>query len=337
MNKQNKQKKNKNKNQMVSVPRRELDQLRSRPKQKTLIRDSRGGLMGGKGKRGNAYLSALMNPFEIHGAKIPDLCSFPSGTTSIYNKQSITLNTANNYGWVWQPKAFQESSTASVAIGSNFVWGSWSQDSIFTNYNGLVHSERVVSAGIRVRYLGATLSDSGMICACLLPRSEAFSTSVLTSSDIQNRPQSVCMRLADGLEFIWSPQDVTDYTYALINFSEISGKTQMPAICFAVTGHAANTPIMIEFFYNVEFIPETRSISYVETTVSPSEPGLLAQAETFISSVGSALGYPIGESKGSFLAKAAEQALPGLISAGGQFLKYRYARPSTRYIDYALD
>jgi hypothetical protein len=325
----------KNRGSNVVLSKKEYDQLKSRPKQRTLQRDLRGGMRGVKNRQ-NDYLRALINPFEIQGAKIPDLCSFPSGTNSVYNRQSTTLALAStNYGWVWQPSPYQESSL-STAAGA-FSWGAWNQDSIYTGWAPLVHSYRVVSAGLRVRYLGSTLSDSGMVCASLLPTSENFSVSVTSPSDIQNKPQSVCARLADGLEFIWCPQDVQDYEYRVPQFSAATGITQMPAIVVAISGQAANTPVMLEFFYNLEFIPDTRTISYVETTVSPSNPEHLAQAETFMSSIGNALGHAMSESKGSAIVKAAERLLPGLISAGGQYLKYRYSRPSSRFIEYPLD
>jgi len=282
---------------------------------------------------GNPYLAALMNPFDIQGAKIPDLGVFPSGTASYYSRQLVNLTT-NPYAFVFQPSPNNEQSVTSN-LGT-VTWGAWTASQQNAQFQALFHSYRVVSGGLRVRYMGPTLSDQGMLCACLLPKQEGFSASIAAIADIQNRPQSVCTRLGDGLEFLWSPQDVDDYIYYITGSSSITGLTRLPSICLGISGQNANAPVMIEWFYNLEVIPETRIVSYVHTTASPSNPSWLAQAETFMSSVGNSLGHALNDQQ-----SLVSQALKHLPSLTGQAIaagvRYAYSRPSTRFIEYPVD
>jgi hypothetical protein len=133
----------------------------------------------------NGYLHSLIDPFNVRGVRIPDNNTQPSVTVTTWDYVQFTVGTAGTFmvqATLAQPMFGSSQSIFSRAndLGpdTNIAWSSNSSiaadllltpntaaygasQSLFDLYANM----RVVSAGLRLEYLGATLDHSGLLIA----------------------------------------------------------------------------------------------------------------------------------------------------------------------------
>lgn len=200
----------------------------------------------------NPYLQTILDPWNVRGVRVPDIITTPSGTFSIRDQRTLTVN-ANGlcgilYGMgisgvfptytpcgalcpyntglptlgayaVGVRLGANSSSSSILAAGSANIQLS-KFDSSVSSVATLYSSVRLVSFGVSIQYTGSALSAKGKITMASEPRetygqSNKVANASLTLDDIAAlRSSSVTsVPLKGGASAVYFPQDATSVSY----------------------------------------------------------------------------------------------------------------------------
>jgi len=246
---------------------------------KTQSRQSR-GLMGSSMTA--SFARSLADPWSMSSC-IPDGAN---GTGCFSIKQSIVLGTGTGtcVSFVLNPQSItnnQKVDTASTAATPTLT-GNYTNAPQSASIQALYGSVRVVSAGIKVRYVGNTQTDQGILVIGQF--AEDYAPSNLNGASLttfQNAAQNYKIYpLRSGASLTWRPQSVDD----CINFwastsaaAALSSPPSGPWLAFAVYGATANTASLViaDAVTNFEgqFISQTFLPGGLEAIAKPAEAG----------------------------------------------------------------
>lgn len=253
----------------------------------------------------DGWLATLANPWGVHGIRIPDEIIAPSATCTF--RQRLTLNavqdgTTGKYatGVAFFPtvRSCYKNVTAYNSTDNRVTFGASSDVSSYGTFNTLSRGYRTVSAGIGIFSSTAMAQNSGRnLCAfypgndrtnppvsSLLPGDTITTFNQLQAENSEDSPinqQMVC-------SISWVPSDRTNYAFH--DNSSYSGGTvpantiyNNGACIWIADGLTASASFEVHIVINVEFYPNTNSISFFTTL--PSRYDVLAMERALNSSL----------------------------------------------------
>lgn len=271
----------------------------------------------------------LTDPFCVHanGAKWPD--DSPVRTLTWLRRRIDPLATnVSGVGGIlcwpnyWHPPVVG----ATVSVDGNMTWADSTSDPTIFNF---VKSVRIVSAGFRLRSVGAPLYQSGVVHL----RSWGVETgaSFLTVNGLSfTASQAMSFRLADAKNVTvlyqhtsQRPEKFYDPTYLtpsnFVNQWNTAGFA--PVTIFVSGAPVSQTVLEIEHFINYELIFDDGSSTSVLATSPPPYNPVVADAAKLVSSTMKTIFMSGVEQVGSYVVSAAANALrtrfpAGAVSAG---------------------
>lgn len=270
----------------------------------------------------NPYLQALLDPFNIHGVRIPDLVTTPSGTISTVLRNTMVCSAAGfgaiAFGLsvttatgifnsalgslVPYPSGYHIGCVSGTGAANTDLFGAATCTNLtLTNWSAsnsgiplIYRQARLVSAGLSIRFVGNYTNCEGRILGVSLPRDSLRTLgAVLTTAKLLDQPgiRSVPVNNAGGnnagLTLFYYPQDDISLAYTDVNgtYSAVSG---IPAwarggeLIVGMVGCAASAEFEYVLCLNYEGIPLSSSMNLISTQVSPADPNSLAHATTTI-------------------------------------------------------
>lgn len=270
---------------MVAIPR----QRQSRPKQKqrgnnrammVTVVPSQGG--GGKKKRGKSkpqqpslprnfdpdhfmYAKSLLDPFS-GPARIPDSSTVDTDAFTLTHIFNFQTTAAGVGGLSVQPNSWYKGS-------KYYKEGGTTSDTAFSYPDPLVVvpgvetdvtyvSSRLVSAGIKIRFVGSTMSDGGVM-SCWMQTFNRWYTEaqILSTTDLQKCRDHNVSNVRDAAYCIWKPVDIDSDAFSDGTFEISDGRVGILGV--HVSGASANTPFIVELVLNYEGVRKQNSMMVV--------------------------------------------------------------------------
>lgn len=250
-----------------------VTQVRSQPqsgKRRNRRRRARRAGSQGNSRTGDPYLNALLDPEHAEGCKIPDVIGYPTGTFQLEAHGILSTGAGgDSLGLSFEPiigdgstyfpiKAFNGTTTGSLAATANVSWGS--RSSVSSLFQGF----RPVSAEVKMSFIGPSTADGGRITGgCpFLGTTYTIGTTWTAWSDY---PDMEIFPAKNGIRVLWKPLDNSNF-----EFEGVAGSFKYPTSLVAATGlPAATANMMYRIICNFEAIPKVDSVSLVETEPSP--------------------------------------------------------------------
>lgn len=271
-----------------------------------------------------------MSPREGSGVKVPDLCSFPSSTFQTNYRVTLTVATGGDgvavtmapfIGTTDGLTAYPIHTGTNSTAGGAFTYGNknWAARATIQS---LYDEIRPVSGELTIKYTGVTTSDSGVIAAGILDRSETSPTGRVpdyaTAEGLAFT--ETCMIKSGGCRVLWRPQDNHDLEYQQSVYVGGADPDIIPPALYIVTsGMTVGTTVLVECFVNWEGIPVLDTVDLVGPTPSTANTSWLDQAFNWAASMR------------SFVSPLVER-VPQIASAyaSRQVENYLYARNNRR-------
>lgn len=286
---------------------------KKKKKVKTAVaKELNSGKFGEMVLRSSTYYGSITDPFNVHGAKIPDLVTYPSTTFSIVDRRTLTVNASGMVSIVYGVCGgaataldtcglvpcrnangtddyfvgmIGNPSTSLFPAGGGFTpltFAQWSvaNPTIPTAFN----KARLVSAGMAVDYLGAPLNASGTITIASVPRrtlSAKQQATGLSLTDIQNLvgARVIPIPKQTGGMCIYTPQDNVSYEYqTLTDVVTITSVEQLPErmlggeMYAVISGAVKDDLVQVTAVFNYEAIPQQNTLNIVQPETSKSDP-----------------------------------------------------------------
>jgi hypothetical protein len=281
-------------------PRAQQARKNKQPKRRRQ-RQSRQG-MGGAPQCVIDLSRSMKDPFN-YSACIPDgtkyLSSFTTKQTG--NLVTGTAGTAVGIYAGLQPDAFliaDSTGTAStITIPAN-----WSAAGSVATIANLYSMYRVVSAGIKVWYTGASLSDSGVLIAGQMSSQFPISTFDGGSSTTLSGAASTYRigSVRDGVSITWRPEDLHDQADLFDVDSTVNTKSTLcdhSWLFIAGFGLATNGAGSLQYEIIVNFEGQLANGTFMpggQTVPEPAAPGWYEKAGNILKSV-PAYGRPLAD------------------------------------------
>lgn len=254
------------------------------------------------------FVRAFRDPFTISGICLPAAPSWPS--RKLCTRQYLTMNAGTNgYGYIIvQPDASNNTAcvwytdatwagaggnavTTTPGSGVNAAVNAQSPytASQFGNGAGLLN-QRCVIASVRIRYIGTTLTASGIVIPIVVPQYQTLngtSPNAIRASvpDAESQPVS------RGYHTIrWAPTSPDLYNYYTQSYTNMDA----PMIIL-VNGFQASAPFDVEIVYHHEVVgtgldatPSYASPTFASVASRLTNLGLRAQRTGILSELGGA-------------------------------------------------
>jgi hypothetical protein len=243
----------------------------------------------------NKYLRALLAPWDCDGdCRVPDILTFPSCTFQAKGNFTIPCDSSGTGGIVIGPRPFAFLSTFG---GSGDSW----QDPVnIPQYDAVADAykdTRPVSLGIRCSFIGNTLYDQGQLYAGILARGQTAPG--VSPTSFGSLPNVQICPLRNGIQMIWKPQDSQDTNYA--NISDTSGIANIvdgavsanttPCLALGIVGaQASSTPLLVEWWMNLEAIPTVNTSLINKPSTSRADSRQFEEATNVVGDVPTAQG-----------------------------------------------
>lgn len=231
--------------------------------------------LGPLNKKENEYLESLIAPELFPGAKVPDLCSFPTGTFQLTKDLILTSPAVGdcagvfNIGGIAAGNGPYTFSNAAVGGAITVATSDWSSSAAIQAAYGQF---RPVSQEIYAEFIGSSFADQGYLVTFLLPDNTGLSGN--TPTGILALPYTRTYPLREGCRITWKPQDNRDF-----EFLGIASAFGGPNFGFAVVGAVASTAVLkVRFVSNYEGTPKSDQSTLVNASPSPTDLGLLSKA-----------------------------------------------------------
>ena len=219
------------------------------------------------------YLHALVNPFDVEtGVCIPDDYELPSKKIRTLDRGFFTSGTQGVGFVIISPKGATNSSVTDVYTDSNYAGTVLTSDLSVVGVHGTATGQfpyssadmtggdlavRLVSCGLRVRYIGTELNRSGRFILCRLPNtgSPANSFNAETPDTLatnQTNKTAAVIKRWQGLFFV--PMEAVDFEY-LSQDNAIPTDGSFGTLAIAWSGGYPGTQCEYEIVRHFEVIP----------------------------------------------------------------------------------
>ena len=123
-------------------------------------------------------------------------------------------------------------------------------------YSSYWQAVRLVSAGLRIRYIGRQDAEAGLISAGMTSMRAPHNSSVLNDSVITEFPFNYRGKTADGLACNWIPTDFTDQSFINVSTSDSQSVSAQNVFFIHGFGIPDGTVLDVEFVRNYEYYPK---------------------------------------------------------------------------------
>lgn len=246
----------------------------------------------------DAWMATLVNPWSVHGVRIPDEITTPSATCSFRQRITVTpvadgTNYAAAFTFVPTLVGSYRQSTAYNASTGTFTMGSTNDIQGYSAFSQFCRQYRVVSAGFAVTSTTAMATNQGRnLCAFYAgadhlgaPFLSSMTTGALligeNSADSPLNAQQVC-------SITWLPSDRSTYSYhtvdGSVNNTVNASNYYNPGMCaWAATGIASSASFEVTLCINIEYVPSSNVASFI--TQLPSRYDVMAMERALNSSL----------------------------------------------------
>lgn len=221
------------------------------------------------------YLLSLLHPWRVANVILPDWSTFPRGTAQIRTVGTIkTGTTPNNTGFfiTITPSLYKSLyfngpalSNATITVdGTTYTTGSQiSVHNYATSWANVLGTYRVVSMGVRLKYIGSALNAQGQVCSACTPPAVNLITNFNALSSYNYAYTGAAV---DGIAVVWLPVGLDnfqplepDYSWSLDDTSVL----QLSAL-----GLADSTSV-----YNFEWVVNIETYSTDQLLTANVEAG----------------------------------------------------------------
>lgn len=243
------------------------------------------------------WKASLLDPFSVHGFRIPDENTYASGVATFRRRLTIGPvqdGTTGNFacGVAFVPTVAASVIGASAYDNSNIdprvFFGTYS--AIGTFPSGLANRYRTVSAGLAVYSTTAFGKNQGrQICAyvpgtdkqtgAIVPSGSYTQSVMLSLPNVTDKP----VNMESPCTISWVPTDPTNYDYHLTTSSTsgtiLSNDYYNPGtLMFIATGVDPSASFDVYIVLNVEYLPSSSATSFVDILPSNYDPLAMAEA-----------------------------------------------------------
>lgn len=232
----------------------------------------------------NTYLKSLLNPFARINAKIPTSVPVPSASIQVMDKLLLTTNASGNAAVAWNPFNFGNTNTSLIGVNNDVsLTGIVASNFYLAQATSLIlpvafyAQYRLVSAALKLRYLGSKLNASGRLDVAL-DYSATSATPVAPAtaiaaygkygqfSQIQNAYfYDSINNSADRpeIQVNYLPSDNIMTSYIAIN-TQLANAPVLLAAC--IGGQASSACVELTIVANYECILENEYMDYIPTS-----------------------------------------------------------------------
>lgn len=274
------------------------------------------------------YVRSLNDPWSV-SACVPDGAN---GVGCFSVKETILLGTGTTgscTGLIVNPnsivnfyKADSGTNSATPTFAGNYV-----NCSASASISGLYSDQRTVSAGVRVRYVGNTQTDQGIMIIGQVSQSVApsyFNALTLTQAQVAFQNYKI-FPLRSGATITWRPQcmdDIITYTSTSTSVAALSTSPQAPYLVVLIYGANVNTASLAICDVVTNFEGQYRSQTFlpggVEAIANKAEPGWYETALNAARSVEPIIPYVASTMTNVFNSPMASTAMGMLFGAAGR-------------------
>lgn len=243
----------------------------------------------------DSYLATLVDPFGVHGVRVPDEITTPSGCLTLRRRftiRSIQDGSTGKYAaCVAYSPIIESSIKASASYNSttgSITFGAVSTFADATAAKALMRGYRVVSAGLAIMQTNAMSQNQGRnLCAYFTGNDTVvpFVGSALTDEDVLNgeisedspvNSQTICC-------IKWSPSDGTNFAYHRPNASNTGSVTDAGyfnpgTLVWYADGLSSTSSFEVTVILNVEFLPAKNTFSFCPLLPSLYHVGAMQRA-----------------------------------------------------------
>lgn len=227
----------------------------------------------------DSYLATLADPFAVHGIRIPDAVTHPSGTMTLRYRTTVNAVQDGVTGNYAASAAFFPTMASGIRVISTYNsgttsigFGSASSFPEYTTASLLMRRYRVVSAGLAVVATTAMAQNQGRNLCAFYPGSDdsapVFTTAITTNNLLvaeimEDKPinhQQVC-------SIKWSPTDSSNSEYhnpdSYSNAANDATTYNPGILVWASNGISATASFEVLFTLNIEYLPKSNAMSIV--------------------------------------------------------------------------
>ena len=299
----------------------------------------------------NEYLMSLAYPEDGEGSKVPDLTAIPTGTVQTFQENILTTLTDSDGSGrlaVW----FSPYEATAAGNGPHVNFATAASSGVFTYNNTLINSwnalqvlyssYRVVSAVLKVDFIGTTSQDNGVLTGIwneptvgIIPASATSAGAPGNANNFLNAPYAESYPFRNGIRILWRPSDNQDVEFLGANSSSNSGR---PGIGFCLTGVTpAVSSCHMTLIVNWELIPSVSTVSVIHASSSPVNPSWVNDAMVWGQTVSDKIQplfnaeSPYTKSINQFAASAATNISKRAGQAAGNYLSNILAKKLALY------
>jgi hypothetical protein len=261
------------KNQFLSRKRiRNLNKKEQDERWKQHLASQRGGATNRKSARSRPvraqyapctemYANSLANPFDVHGACVPGFPALSSRKSSVFSRGVFfTGTTATNFGFVClAPHSavandinalIYSTAAGTTSVVTNANANQFNSEYTASDFTTLQVASRVVSAGIRVRYIGTELNRSGYMIPLEEPDHNTIVGASIGTFLSYDRAKTVATT-RDWVSVTWQPVKPAD-----LEFSHNAHLTEPYHMGILIGGFSGATSGAYEYesYVNLEYI-----------------------------------------------------------------------------------
>jgi len=229
-----------------------------------------------------AYYDQIMDPFKAPLCRIPG--SFVQGTQLVRDRQTFQITTgtgANDFVAYFAPENSIRTNVSSTPTPNDYAF--IARSSTLASYNTMTYGShlsnatateyasrnsawqqtyatywqavRLVSAGLRIRYIGRQDAEAGLLSVGMTSVRAPHSSTVLLDATISEFPFNYRGKTADGLVCNWIPTDFSDQSF--INVSTADSQSVSAQNVFFIHGFGIpdGTVLDVEVVRNYEYYP----------------------------------------------------------------------------------
>lgn len=240
------------------------------------------------------YIKSLLDPFNTPLVRAPSCVKVP--TALLRDVQSFQINvgaagdfiglftpeniiknqnSTSYYDWVFCSRAtsaLDYSTLTYYGHGGSATTSNYTTQNKSTSltYGNFMQHARLVSAGLRIRYIGRADAHAGMIICGALPLNVMSTQPVLFSNEVNELMFSKRVTPLQGLNVNWIPQDESSKEFKMIAASGLQQYNVFPQLGYAFYGFGlpTGTCLDVEIVRNYEYIPP---YNYIELLMPEAE------------------------------------------------------------------
>lgn len=274
------------------------------------------------------YVRSLSDPWD-YSACVPDGANgvgcfscketflLGTGATGTCTSLMVNPNSTVNY-----EKADFGNNSATPTIGGNYV-----STSASATISALYSDIRTVSSGIKIRYVGNTQTDQGILIIGQVSQSitpSSFNGTTLTQAQALFQNYKL-FPLRSGGSVVWRPQcmdDIITYTSTTTSIAAVSTAPQAPYLLAIIYGANANTSSLAICDVVTNFEGQYRQQTFlpggVEAMANKAEAGWYESALNAVKSMEPILPFVQSTLVNAFNSPMASTAMGMLLGQAGQ-------------------